>query len=462
MNWKRTPFKHQEAMAAFHIDHLRSFDLSDVGTGKTLPMVQTLRHVVNADRPSKVLVICPNSIVDNWKNELELGSDLKVQLLRAPNPIKRLQKLLEPADVYVINFEGVRTIFGPLMFRNFPIVIVDEAHHIKSPKAQQTKLILKLGKQATIRKAMSGTLVTNDLEDVWAPAQFVEPKIFNCNQWGFKQRYMQDKNAGKPWMKFPDWQPRPGAVEEVRKKLEPYAIRFEKRDVLKFLPPVLFEKRLVTLDDEQRRVYKELKREFMADLDDGTIVLAAQILPRITKLIEVTSGFLYTETEPGKRSTYRFKQNAKLNELHLVLAEIGNKRTVIWASFKEDIAIVRNSLSLDARVITGDTPAAERQNIVDLFNSNQFQHLICNPQAAGEGLTILAPYAIYFSRSWKLGERLQSLGRHDRPGAEQFENITVIDIVAENTIDVEVLNALHGKEDLLKSINPKRIREMLT
>jgi SNF2 family DNA or RNA helicase len=307
---------------------------------------------------------------------------------------------------------------------------------------------------------MSGTLVTNDLEDVWAPAQFVEPKIFACNQWGFRQRYMQDKNAGKSWMKFPDWQPRPGAVEEVRKKLEPYAIRFEKRDVLKFLPPVLFEKRMVTLGDEQRRVYKELKREFMADLEDGTVVLAAQILPRITKLIEVTSGFLYTETEPGKRSTYRFKQNAKLNELHLVLADLGNKRTVIWASFKEDIAIVRDSL-LDARVITGDTPAAERQSIVDLFNSNQFQYLICNPQAAGEGLTILAPYAIYFSRGWKLGERLQSLGRHDRPGAEQFSNITVIDLVAENTIDVEVLNALQGKEDLLRSINPKRAIEML-
>jgi SNF2 family DNA or RNA helicase len=454
--WKRTPFTHQRAMAEFHADHPCSFDLSDVGTGKSLGMVQALRELPLG---LPTLIICPNSIMDNWKNEIELGSEYHPVVLRGTKE-RRIQLLDELADIYIINYEGTRVIFHELMSKHFVAVVVDEAHHIKSPKAQQTKLILKLGHHVRVRKAMSGTLVTNDLEDVWAPAQFVEPKIFACNQWGFRQRYMQDKNAGKSWMKFPDWQPRPGAVEEVRKKLEPYAIRFEKRDVLKFLPPVLFEKRMVTLGDEQRRVYKELKREFMADLDDGTVVLAAQILPRITKLIEVTSGFLYTETEPGKRSTYRFKQNAKLNELHLVLADLGNKRTVIWASFKEDIAIVRDSL-LDARVITGDTPAAERQSIVDLFNSNQFQYLICNPQAAGEGLTILAPYAIYFSRGWKLGERLQSLGRHDRPGAEQFSNITVIDLVAENTIDVEVLNALQGKEDLLRSINPKRAIEML-
>jgi SNF2 family DNA or RNA helicase len=451
-------FEHQHTMFGFHARLLCSFDLSDVGVGKSAPAALSIEKFI-WDGYKNTLVIAPNSILDNWVNEIQTWTRLSTIVLRGEKK-KRLELLAQSADVYILNFEGVRTIFPELMRKNFSIIIVDEAHHIKSYKAQQTKLILKLGQQATIRKAMSGTLVTNDLEDVWAPAQFVEPKIFACNQWGFRQRYMQDKNAGKSWMKFPDWQPRPGAVEEVRKKLEPYAIRFEKRDVLKFLPPVLFEKRMVTLGDEQRRVYKELKREFMADLDDGTVVLAAQILPRITKLIEVTSGFLYTETEPGKRSTYRFKQNAKLNELHLVLADLGNKRTVIWASFKEDIAIVRDSL-LDARVITGDTPAAERQSIVDLFNSNQFQYLICNPQAAGEGLTILAPYAIYFSRGWKLGERLQSLGRHDRPGAEQFSNITVIDLVAENTIDVEVLNALQGKEDLLRSINPKRAIEML-
>jgi hypothetical protein len=76
-------------------------------------------------------------------------------------------------------------------------------------------------------------------------------------------------------------------------------------------------------------------------------------------------------------------------------------------------------------------------------------------------LSIYAEYAIYFSRGWKLGERLQSLGRHDRPGSEIFDNVTIFDLVAENTVDVEVFAALEGKEELLKSINPKRAREML-
>jgi SNF2 family DNA or RNA helicase len=448
-------------MLKFHLASKNTLDLSEVGVGKSAGLALSIQNAIRTGQTESALIVAPNSILDNWARELEMWTDLSCVILRGEKK-KRIALLGEPKDVYIINLEGLRVIFDELMAKRFNMIVTDEIHHAKSPKAQVTKALLKLGEKAEIRKGATGTLITNSLEDVWSISRFISPTIFPGNVWAFRSRYMTNLNAGQPWRNWPDFQPKPGAAEEVRRRLAPYVIRFEKKAVLRFLPPVLFEKRMVTLGDEQRRVYKELKREFMADLDDGTIVLAAQILPRITKLIEVTSGFLYTETEPGKRSTYRFRQNAKLDELKNLLAEIGNKRIVIWASFREDIAIVRDSLSaLDVRAITGDTPAAERQSIVDLFNSNQFQYLLCNPQAAGEGLSIYAEYAIYFSRGWKLGERLQSLGRHDRPGSEIFDNVTIFDLVAENTVDVEVFAALEGKEELLKSINPKRAREML-
>ena len=113
-------------------------------------------------------------------------------------------------------------------------------------------------------------------------------------------------------------------------------------------------------------------------------------------------------------------------------------------------------------VIIGDTPFDQRQILVDAFNNGEFQYLVTNSAVGGEGLSLLCPYAIWYSRGWKLVHRLQSLGRHDRPGAEQFDNLTMIDIVAQGEWDERVWTSLENKEDLLKSITPETFRKMIT
>lgn len=463
--WRKIPFEHQIEMAKFHSTYKNTIDTSDVGTGKTLPMIVTLQGLINSGRAKKILVMAPNSILENWEHELTDCSALKFVTLRGTRD-KRTALLQQNhlADVYLINYEGVRTVIDQLLAANFDTIVADEVHHLKGWSSQQSKCALKLAKSANCRKGMTGTILTNNLMDLWSIAQFIDSAIFATNFWGYRNRYMMDVNAGKPWMKWPDWQPRPGAVAEVQRRLEPYCIRFEKREVLKFLPPVLYETRMIELQGEQARVYKELKRDFVADLDNSAEPLAAlQILPRITKLLEVASGFVYRD-----EGTYRFKENAKLAELRAVLEELGDKQALIWCAFREDTTIVaKMCIPLwggsggGCEIIDGNTVAEDRQRAVDLFNEGRIQYLIANPACAGEGLTILAPYAIYYSRSWKLGERIQSLGRFDRPGAEKHDNLTVIDIVAKDTVDCEVLAALGAKQDLLKAINAKAVRGWL-
>lgn len=469
MTWKRQPFEHQIEIADWHSSHINSLDLSEVGVGKTPPIIMVMDQMVKAGKISRILVIAPNSILDEWVKKLTDWSDLSFIVLRGPKQ-KREELLTEPwvtktHCVYLINFEGVRVIYPLLNVPDKPwdLIVCDEIHHIKSHRAQQTKLILNLAKNTKARKGLTGTIITKDLEDVWAIAQFIDPRIFSTNFWGYRNRYMMNENANKSWLSFPKWVARPGAIEEVQKKLEPWAIRFEKRQVLKFLPPVLFEKRHVELSGEQARVYKELKKEFVAELDNSKEPLAAlQILPRVTKLLEITSGFAYRDDQPP----YRFKENAKLRELKAVLEEIGDRRVVIWCAFREDVEIICDfyhdtEMGGGLNIIHGDTPVSDRQAFVDQFNADAIQYLIANPACAGEGLTILAPYVIYYSRGWKLGERIQSLGRHDRPGSEQFENVTVIDLIAKDTVDERVLAALDAKENLLQSLNPRTAKEWM-
>jgi len=460
-----TPFEHQKEMLKFHASSNCTLDNSDMGTGKTAPMVRYLEQLCEYFIET-ALVVCPNSIVDNWIKEITTWSLLTCIALRGTKA-QRLNLLKKRVEVYLINFEGVRVIHKELMAKNFRAVVVDEIHHIKqfkgsSSKPTQSFLVRELGRVATYRKGMTGTLITNDLMDVWSPARFISPKIFPENPWGFRNRYLYDANAGKSWMKWPDMKPRPGAAEEIREKLRPYLIRFEKKDVLKFLPPVLFQKRMVELTDEQKKALKELKLHYLTELADGHILTAAHIGPRIQKMLEIENGFVYREGEP----TYRFNPNPKLKELKILLEEIGNQRVVIWVTFKEEVQIIANALTVPNdcdpfALLIGDTPSDERQPIVDAFNGNRFQYLITNTGVGGEGISLLAPYAIYYSRSWKLIHRLQSLGRHDRPGAEKFDNLTMIDIVAQGEWDERVWTSLENKEDLLKSITPQAFREMI-
>ena len=234
---------------------------------------------------------------------------------------------------------------------------------------------------------MTGTVLTNDIEDVWAVCEFVDPKILNMNFWKYRNEFLYNQNSikcqmrtgvevqlyfanvlpaemeaelttagfaraaglgvtwwapttpktlelGKEMVKrgyqnYPKWVPRAGAVEIIKKKIEPYFIRFEKREVLKFLPPVLFEKRYVDLSAEQAKAYRDLKKYFIAELEDDSELAALHILSRLTKLIEITSGFAYRDDAPP----YRFKQNTKLDELKNLLEMIGKNGCVYGPRF---------------------------------------------------------------------------------------------------------------------------------
>ena len=456
-------FEHQEQMLKFHISHSCSMDLSEVGTGKSAPAVLWLRRVISENHIKRALVIMPMTIIANWGNEIKMWSDLTSVAL-VGSRAKRLELLEQNVDIYLINYEGIKPIFSELLAAGFEAIICDEGHRIKNYKGSiksptNAFLVRELAKRARYRKLLTGTVLTNDVEDLWSLCQFVDPRIFSTNHWGFRSRYMLNKNANKPFLAWPDWQPRAGAVDEIHKLLEPYAIRFCKHEVLKFLPPVLFQRRNIELSDEQRKAYNELKKHFVTELDGATEPLAAlQILGRVSKLLQICSGFAYRDDD----KPYHFKQNAKLAELRNVLEEIGNQRVIIWTAFKEEVEIIKGNLGTeDFGVLTGDTKQVDRQAIVDLFNAGSLRYLVCHPACAGEGLTILAPYSVYFSRGWKLGERLQSLGRNDRPGAEQFENLTVVDLVCPGTIDDEVMAALSEKKDLLDSINPRSFKAMM-
>jgi len=81
-SWKGVPFSHQVGTYAFHQQKPFSIDTSEVGVGKTAPVVMALWQALIASKVLKPLVICPNSITENWVQEIEMWSDLHPVVLR--------------------------------------------------------------------------------------------------------------------------------------------------------------------------------------------------------------------------------------------------------------------------------------------------------------------------------------------------------------------------------------------
>src|SRR4030095_10437836 len=114
-------FKHQVQTLQFHSSRQNSGDLSDVGVGKTPPMVRGIAESVF----EKTLVVCPNSILENWQKEIATWSALSSVILRGDRK-KRLELLEKDYAVYIINYEGVPVIFQKLLFKGFEAIIADE------------------------------------------------------------------------------------------------------------------------------------------------------------------------------------------------------------------------------------------------------------------------------------------------------------------------------------------------
>ena len=126
---------------------------------------------------------------------------------------------------------------------------------------------------------------------------------------------------------------------------------------------------------------------------------------------------------------------------------------IIWATYvhniNEIIASLNDKYGSESVVsIFGETSQSDRMLAVDRFqNDNKCRFFVGNPTTGGYGLTLTAAkYVIYYSNNYNLEVRKQSEDRAHRIG--QTKNVVYIDIMAKDTIDEKIVQALKRKNQL--------------
>lgn len=331
--------------------------------------------------------------------------------------------------------------------------LVHNCHRLKNHKGKRAKVAFKIADQAAHKFILTGTPIVNSPEDIWAQFRILDGgDLFGQSFYHFRNHYFKDYNAGMSSQKyFPDWRIKPGADRAINKLMYHKAIRVMKHECLD-LPDLLMQRHNVTMSPDQEKHYNEMRDDFITYLHSEACV-ATLAITKALRLQQIVSGFLRFEDGSIKS----FKNTERLQALSDLLEDNATtSKVIVWAAFKDNyeaIAKVCDKLKLKYTYLTGAQSQQEKNDNVKSFCFGDDQVLIANPQAGGTGINLIqSSVSIWFSRTFRLEDRLQALARNHRGGSEIHDKITNIDLVCPGTIDEKVLEALDGKESIAESI----------
>lgn len=433
------PFAHQVEMVKFHLKNPRSFNLSTMGTGKTMGALWTCDFLMTHKKISKVLVICPLSIIDSvWrKNIFENLLHRSCIVLHHPNRSKRLELLQKDADFYLINHDGVKLIEKQLIAKKFDIVVVDEMTAFKTYNTDRSRAAQRVCNSAKGVIGMTGSPISDKPEDAYGQALLVRPD--NPKLPSYFGRFRDSVVT-----RFDDftWIPVLGFQDRVAEVLSP-AIRFELRECVD-LPPTLYTDRKVAMTADQKRHFKEMQNENITMINSG-VINAVNAGVRYLKLNQISSGIAIDEN----RIPHRIDCKPKLNEILNIWDEFGRGPIIICAVFKPVIDYIREFLEEKrthnkTAVVTGDVNRRARSNIFENFDRGNIDFLIIQPKVAAHGLDLTRSHVLIWYAPHPSNEIYEQCNaRIARPGQTRPQMIVHLSC---SRADDKVYNSLKNKE----------------
>ena len=466
--YKTQPYEHQR-QALIKGAKLKNFAyFMEMGTGKTKVAIDNAAYLFKEKQIQLVIVIAPNSVYQNWIKEIETHCPVEDYNIFVHKVDKKFQYLADKLNFYLINVEafshqsGVQTLMPILLnLGRYTMMILDESTTIKNREAKRTKAICKLGTMAGYKRILTGSPITKSPLDLYTQCSFLSPSLLGFKSFlSFRNRYCMMEPipvSNDRVIMIPKYFIN---LHELEDKLKSFSYRVRKEDCLD-LPEKIYQQRFVEFTVEQKRVYKQMQEQAFAIIQDQEVSFANK-LTEMLKLHQVCNGFLKT----NEGAIVELEDCPKLKELIKVIEE-GDGKFIIWANYIhniESICKLLKKLYGDKSVVSiyGAVSVEDRTIAVNKFQSDpDVKFFVGNPTTGGYGLTLTAAsYVVYFSNSYNLEVRQQSEDRAHRIG--QKKNVTYVDILMRNSIDMLIVSALQRKIKISAETLGEEVKRWLT
>ncbi len=410
----------------------------DMGLGKTL---QALAFLAACGGPA--LVVCPSSLIHNWLAEAsKFVPDLAVVAIEGPKR-KAVLAAHPEADLFVTSYALLRLDIDLYRDREFKVVILDEAQHIKNPEAQVSRAAFRL--PGRHRFALTGTPMENSVNDLWSIMNFVMPGYLG-ERTRFADRFEKPLARGDA----------PGLQQRLSRRLKPVILRRLKQEVAQDLPEKIEQVRYCELSDSQRRVYQSILEEgrsMIGDAEGGRKRMLA-----LTALLRLRQACcdLRLLNLPGLEEE---DGSVKMEELKVLLEEAveGGHRVLVFSQFVQmlqGLVPILAEKGYEFCYLDGQTRS--RGEVVRRFQESSIPVFLISLKAGGVGLNLTgADTVIHVDPWWNPAVEAQATDRAHRIGQERV--VTSYKLITRNTVEEKILALQERKRELIASTLDKGV-----
>lgn len=417
-----------------------------VGLGKTLGAAMVL-----AGWPSNFsLIVCPNSAKAQWGAMLSTYCPWLAVIVLGNTPKQRAAALAEARALgdagrpyaLIVHFEAVPLIEGankrgwkPL--GRWDLVVVDEAHQLKSRTAKRTAAIRRLSRCGTLM--LSGSVMSGTPDELFVPLQILRPKRYRAKRRDWVDPYMEVIDTDYAQVVVG---PKLEALPRLRAELGQVLVVRRAQDHLD-IPEAHVVEHDVDLYPEQRRVYRELFDTMFAQLADGDTVETADGAPLLTALRRVTGGV--PAAEPGGPAV-----SAKHDRAMEIIEGAADTQLLVFTWHKEPGAELQRrcvAAGVSCGLVNGDVKREDRDAVIAQFKAGGLRVLCATLSTLGVAANLQCAGAVVFlEESFASVDNEQGVGRAVRQG--QTANVSVHYIRAADTVDGRVMLTALSKAEL--------------
>jgi SNF2 family DNA or RNA helicase len=423
----------------------------DMGMGKTVQVIGLLlarRQAAGEARLPPTLVVCPTSVVGNWRREIaRFAPGLTVHVHHGPDRARAedLAAVAKDHDVVLSTYALLHRDEASLARLAWDGLVLDEAQNVKNPATRAARVARRL--QAAWRVALTGTPVENRLADLWSIFEIVNPGYLGPAE-QFRRRF------ALPIERAAD----ADAAARLKALTAPFVLRRVKTDraIIADLPDKQEMKVYCTLTREQGTLYEAVVREALGEIERAEgIERRGQVLALLTKLKQLCDHpalLLHDGSALRGRS-------GKLERLVEMLGEVMSvdERALVFSQYAEMGALLQRHLArtLDREVLFlhGGTPLAERDRMVARFQADLDGPpvLVLSLKAGGTGLNLTrANHVFHFDRWWNPAVENQATDRAFRIG--QTRDVQVHKFLCAGTFEETLDELIERKIALAESI----------
>lgn len=411
------------------------------GLGKTAIILASFKLLKKNGHIDKLFVVAPLRVIYMvWPEEIKKWKDFNNFSIGILHGSKKNSVLNEDHDIYIINPEGLKWFTGLIRKKLFNFsdcnwwLVVDESSYFKNARSQRFKLLKWMIDSFKRRTILTGTPAPRSMENLW-PQIFLLDKGKRLGKYITQYRNMYFYPCG--YIGY-EYKLQNGAQKRIYKAIDSLVIH--KNDDELNLPERRDNYIVIELPPKARKIYEDMKDEFVADMENGDTLLAVNAAVASSKLRQISNGGLYNED--GETVHIHNEKTSAIEELYESLC---GRPLMVAYEFNHDLKRLRKAFP-DAPALRGGLNQSTMKDIITDWNNDRTEVLFIHPAAAGHGLNLQESQCrdvCWYSIPWDLERYIQLNARVHRQGVKQ--SVTIHHIVSNNTIDRRIVRVLQKK-----------------